>query len=80
MPYSEWVAPRDTHERKVAWERDVGVFRLVGHPKADRADAWSEPGTGTVRRFFAVLHVPPVTGPGSAVRASIVADARNSKG
>jgi hypothetical protein len=28
------------------------------------------------RRFFAVLHVPPITGPREAVQAAIVAETR----
>jgi len=29
------------------------------------------------RRFFAVLHIPPITGPREAVRAAIVAEHRS---
>ncbi len=72
----EWVIARDTFQGQTTFERKVGVFRLVGHSKAERAYAWSEPGTGTARRFFAVLHMPPITGPVAAVLASIVADAK----
>jgi hypothetical protein len=39
-----------------------------------RAYAWSSPSEGsTKRRFFAVLHQPPVGSPQAAVRAAIVA-------
>jgi hypothetical protein len=60
---------------ETAWEGDVEVFELDGHPKARRAYAWSEATTGTKRRFFAVLGLGPVTGAAEAVRASILADA-----
>jgi hypothetical protein len=54
----------------------VHIFDLVGLPKASRAYAWSSPiaGTADQRRFFAVLHEPPVTSPKAAVRAAIEAE------
>jgi hypothetical protein len=58
---------------QTVWEGVVHVFELEGHPKATRAYAWSSPIEGsTKRRFFAVLHIPPVTSPVEAVRAAIV--------
>ena len=60
----------------MAWEGDVAVFSLSGHPTADRCYAWSEPVKGSDRRrFFAVLHDGPVTSPTMALRASIMRDA-----
>jgi hypothetical protein len=53
------------------------VFDLKGHPQATRAYAWTSPIEGSEkRRFFAVLHIPPVTSPLDAVRAAIVAEHR----
>lgn len=44
-------------------------------PQATTAYAWSSPIEGSdKRRFFAVLHVPPVTSPVDAVRVAIVAE------
>jgi hypothetical protein len=58
----------------------VHVFDLEGHPKASRAYAWSSPMEGSdKRRFFAVLHQPPVTSPVEAVRAAIVQEHRSEK-
>lgn len=72
------VPVRERHGNKTAWEGVVHVFDLTGHPKATRAYAWSSPIEGSdKRRFFAVLHVPPVTSPVEAVRAAIVAEHRN---
>ncbi len=60
-----------------AWEGIVHVFDLEGHPTAKRAYAWSSPIDGSERRrFFAVLHVPPITSPLAAVRAAIVQEQR----
>lgn len=59
---------------KTVWEGSVSVFS-VDHPDADICYAWSSPVEGSDRRkFYAVLHIPPVDSPEKAVRASIVAD------
>lgn len=74
------VPVTEMHEGRAVWEGVVHVFDLVGHPKATRAYAWSSPIEGsTKRRFFAVLHIPPITGPVEAVRAAIVAESRATK-
>jgi hypothetical protein len=68
------VPMRETFEGTTVWEGVVHVFDLAGHPTATRAYAWSSPIEGsTKRRFFAVLHQPPVDSPQAAVRAAIVA-------
>jgi hypothetical protein len=69
------VPVKETHEGATVWEGVVHVFALEGHPKATRVYAWSSPieGTPDGRRFFAVLHEPPVTSPSAAVRAAIEA-------
>jgi hypothetical protein len=49
-------------------------------PKANKAYAWSSPIEGSdKRRFFAVLHLQPITSPVEAVRAAIVAEQRATK-
>jgi hypothetical protein len=71
------VPVKETFEGKTVWEGVVHVFQIHGHPKATRAYAWSSPIEGSdKRRFFAVLHLPPVTSPVEAVRAAIVAEER----
>jgi hypothetical protein len=42
--------------------------------EADRAYAWSYETEGGRRRFFVVLHRPPVDSPITAVQAAIVSD------
>jgi hypothetical protein len=55
----------------------VHVFDLTGHPKPAKAYAWSSPIEGSDKRgFFAVLYLPPITSPGEAVLAAIVAEQR----
>lgn len=69
------VPVKETFDGKTVWEGVVHVFGLTGHPKAKHAYAWSSPIEGSdKRRFFAVLHVPPITSPVEAVRAAIVAE------
>jgi hypothetical protein len=67
----------ERHNGKPVWQGTVHVFNLDGHPIATRAYAWSSPIEGsTKRRFYAVLHTGPITGPVEAVRAAIVAEQR----
>jgi hypothetical protein len=75
------VPVHEEHNGQVVWDGAVAVFDLAGHPKANRAYAWSHAIDGsTKRQFFAVLHLGGITGPVEAVRAAIVAEARNKGG
>ena len=69
----------ERHYGKPVWQGVVHVFDLAGHPKAKRAYAWSYERDDGKRRFFAVLHLGPVTGPVEAVRAAVVADQRSKR-
>jgi len=74
------VPVRETFKGEPVWEDVVHVFDLEGHPKATRAYGWSSPIEGsTKRRFFAVLHIPPIVSPLDAVRAAIVAEQKAKK-
>jgi hypothetical protein len=69
------VPVKETHAGAIVWEGVVHVFDLTGHPRTTRAYAWSSPIEGSdKRRFFAVLHLPPVASPLEVVRAAIVAE------
>ena len=57
------------------WEGIVEVFTLTGHSKAKRAYRWRTV-TGENARYTAVLELPPVDSPNTAVRAAIAAQAR----
>jgi hypothetical protein len=71
------VPVKETFDGKTVWDGIVHVFRIDGHPKARKAYAWPSPIAGSdKRRFFAVLHLPPVTSPAEAVRAAMVAKQR----
>jgi hypothetical protein len=65
------VPVKETFGDETVWEGIVHVFKINGHPRARMAYAWSSPiEGGDKRRFFAVLHQPPVTSPVEAVRAA----------
>jgi len=71
------VPVKEEFEGQIAWEGSVLIFNLTGHPEADKCYAWSSPIEGSKKRkFYAVLHVPPVDSPKKAVRASIIQDYR----
>lgn len=76
--YVETVPVKETWEGQTVWEGEVEVFDLPDLTEADRIYAWAYE-TGNVdqpKRTVTVLHVPPVTSPEKAVRASIVKDYR----
>jgi hypothetical protein len=75
--FLQTVPVKETFGGKTVWDGVVHVFRIDGHPKARKAYAWSSPIEGSdKRRFFAVLHMPPITSPAEAVRAAIVVEHR----
>ena len=70
----------ETFGSETVWDGLVHVFQIKGHQVATRAYAWSSPIEGSdKRRFFAVLHIPPIVSPVDAVRAAIVAEHRGAK-
>ena len=69
----------ETVGEKTVWVGDVEVFALTGHPKAKICYAWSSRKRKNVKdkeRVFAVLEIPPVNSPQTAVRANIVSNAK----
>ena len=79
--WRETVAVHEVFQGKTAWQGNVEVFDLNGHPKAKRAYAWSHlDGAKDEReRFVAVLEIPPVDSAQKAVQVQIVKDVRASK-
>src|SRR5882757_128722 len=74
----ETVPVKEVHQGQTVWEGDVEVFDLEDHPQAPRAYAWSHhiDDTSERKRYVAVLHIPPVTSPETAVKAAIVQEHR----
>ena len=77
----ESVPVNELFRGKPAWQGVVEVFDLIGHPKAKRCYAWSHlDGEHDERtRYVAVLEIPPVISPQTAVIASILSDIKNAK-
>jgi hypothetical protein len=79
--YVETVSVTETFDGKTVWDGDVEVFNIRGHPEAKRAYAWSH-ATGKNdkdKRYVAVLELPPVDSPQTAVRAAIVQEVRDAR-
>jgi hypothetical protein len=76
--YSNAVSVMEKFNNKAVWQGTVHVFNIEGNPKSDKCYAWSHPIEGSKkRRYYAVLHIPPIDSPEKAVRASIVQDYKN---
>ena len=71
----ESVAVVEPFEGKIAWQGTVEVFDLIGHPKAKRAYGWTYRDEDHVRSI-AVLGIPPVDSPESAVKVAIASKGR----
>ena len=72
------TAVKEVFKGQVAWEGDVETFDLTGHPKAKRAYAWGYPNGKGGLEVVAVLEIPPVESPVTAVRAAIAAMAKKA--
>ena len=73
--YIEDVAVVEKFGDKNVLNGIVHVFNIEGNDKANKCYAWSSPIEGsTKRRYYTVLHIPPVDSPEKAVQASIVQD------
>jgi hypothetical protein len=64
----EAVPVSESFEGRPVWHGVVYIFDLGGHRYA-----WSSRVEGSdQRRFFAVLHTPPIASPADAVRAAVL--------
>ncbi len=61
---------------QIVWEGNVEVFELTGHRKAKRAYGWRDYSSG---EFTAVLGIPPVDSPETAIKVAIAAKARSQR-
>jgi hypothetical protein len=75
----ESVPVRESVQGQTVWDGTVEVFRLKGHPKADKVYAWmhdtNDP--ANLKRHVTVLHLPPIVSPQIGVRAAIVQEFKN---
>jgi hypothetical protein len=73
----ESVAVKEAFDGQKAWEGNVEVFDLVGHPKAKRAYAWNYR-EGNQDKAVAILGISPVVSPQTAVRVAMASRARDN--
>ena len=67
----ETVPVIERWQGKTVWEGEVEVFELIDHPKATKGYAWAyDKAKGS--EIVAVLELPPVISPQTAVQAAIV--------
>lgn len=71
----ESVAVREVFNKLVAWQGIVDVYEIAGHPKATRCYAWSYE-EGRELKTIAVLEMPPVDSPQTAVKIAIAAQSK----
>src|ERR1017187_436236 len=76
----ETVPVKQEFGGQIVWDGKVEVFKLHGHPKANKAYAWAHDTDNPQRprRHVTVLHIPPVTSPQLAVKAAIVQEYREA--
>lgn len=73
----ESVPVTEVFRGKTIWEGHVEVFTITGHPRAKQCFAWGfKDGKGW--QITAVLCLPPVTSPETAVKVAIAAHARQA--
>lgn len=79
--HRQTVPVTEVFRGQTIWQGEVEVFDLNGHPKAKRAYGWShKAGKGdSEERFVAVLEIPPVTSPETAVKVAIAAEVKGKK-
>jgi hypothetical protein len=72
------VPVTETFRGEVAWGGEVEVFDVTGHPEAKRVYAWGHPNDENPMRLdvTAVLEIPPVDSPQTAVKIAIANSAR----
>ena len=76
----ETVPVVEEFQGETVWEGEVEVFNIRGHPKATRCYGWGySTDEDQGRRYVAVLQLPPVTSPQTAVKAAVVAEIKNAK-
>jgi len=76
----ETVPVVEEFQGKVIWQGEVEVFN-VNHPRTKRAYAWAHDHGegGKQKNVVAVLEMPPVNSPQTAVQAAIMSEIKNAR-
>jgi hypothetical protein len=76
----ETVPVTEEFQGETVWQGEVEVFDIRGHPKAKRCYGWGyQIGENEGRKYVAVLQLPPVDSPQTAVKIAIAAEIKNAK-
>jgi hypothetical protein len=67
---------KEVFQGETAWEGDVEIFSLSGHPKAHWCYGWSY---GEPEQFITILDLPPVDSPQSAVKVGVAYQIKKGK-
>lgn len=70
------VHVKEVFQGETAWEGDVEVFKLTGHPKAKVCYGWSY---GEPEQFITILELPPVVSPETAVKVGVAYQAKQAR-
>ena len=73
--HAESVPVHEVFRGQTVWRGVIEVFDLTGHPKAKRCYAWGFK-DGNKTQYIAVLELPPVESPITALRAAIASKAQ----
>jgi hypothetical protein len=67
------VSVKEVFKGRIIWAGEVEVFDLYGHAEAKRCYAWGYPDKKEPDKLdvVAVLEIPPVVSPETAVRAGV---------
>jgi hypothetical protein len=78
--HRESVPVKEEFNGQTVWEGIVEVFDLHGHPKANKAYAWSQDADDPDKPTYhvTVLHIPPAISPETAVRSALIQEFRNA--
>jgi hypothetical protein len=78
--FKEIVPVKEVFQGKTAWEGEVAVFDLLGHPTATHCFAWGYPPEDSAkeREIFMVIDIPPVDSAETAIKFALAAHARKS--
>lgn len=76
----ETVPVTEEFQGETVWQGEVEVFNIRGHPKAKRCYGWGySTDEDQGRRYVAVLELPPVDSPQTAVKAAVMSEIKNAK-
>jgi hypothetical protein len=76
----ETVPVTEEFQGETVWQGEVEVFDIRGHPKAKRCYGWGfvvNENEGC--KYVAVLELPPVDSPQTAVKAGIMSEIKNAR-